>query len=79
MRRKDGKFDRRTNEYKEAVARMAKARKAMKASRTAASTGRRSDGHLDQRTAKGKAMAAKMAELRAQRGKKKGFFAWLFS
>jgi hypothetical protein len=93
MRRKDGKIDRRSKEYQEAVARMAKARGEMKKQRKAAaspkpaaapkaaaatSEGRRADGRLDQRTAEGKAMAEKMAEMRAKRGKKKGFFNWLF-
>lgn len=85
--RKDGKMDRRTSEYQEAVARMAKARKAMgKARKTeaakpaAASQGRRADGRLDQRTVEGREMAAKMAAMRAARGKGKsaGFFSWLF-
>ena len=86
--RKDGKMDRRTSEYKEAAARMAKARKAMTKTRAAASapteaqpaTGRRADGRLDQRTAEGREMAAKMAAMRAARGKgkSKGFFSWLF-
>lgn len=81
MRRKDGKMDRRSNEYKDAVSRLAKARRAMKASkkRTPSSAGRRSDGRMDQRTRQGKEMAAKMAALRASRGKSKSFFAWLFS
>ena len=89
--RKDGKMDRRTSEYKEAVARMAKARKAMGESRGGAGTaagaspkptaaGRRADGRLDQRTVEGREMAAKMAAMRAARskGKSKGFFTWLF-
>jgi hypothetical protein len=85
--RKDGKMDRRTTEYQEAVARMAKARKAMSKTRDAgsaksstAAAGRRADGRLDQRTAEGKAMATKMAAMRAARGKGKsgGFFSWLF-
>jgi hypothetical protein len=78
MKRKDGKLDRRSTEYKEAVARMATARKALKSERSATTENRRADGQLDQRTTEGKAMAAKMAELRARRGKSKGFFAWLF-
>lgn len=84
MRRSDGKMDRRSTEYKDAVARLAKARRAMKAKRSArraprrASSGpRRSDGGLDQRTKAGRAMASKMAALRAMRGRKKSFFAWL--
>ena len=82
-RRKDGKMDRRTSEYQEAVARMAKARRAMGKSRTsppkAKGDQRRSDGRLDQRTAEGRAMAAKMAAMRAQRGKSGGgFFSWIF-
>lgn len=79
-------MDRRTAEYKEAVARMAKARKAMGKARTAPaastapSTGRRADGRLDQRTIQGREMAEKMAAMRAARGKgkSKGFFTWLF-
>lgn len=83
-RRKDGKMDRRTTEYQEAVARMAKARRAMgKVRRTPpkakAGGARRADGRLDQRTAEGRAMAAKMAAMRAQRGKSGGgFFSWMF-
>ena len=82
-RRKDGKMDRRTTEYQDAVARMAKARRAMgKVRRTppkASGGARRSDGRLDQRTAEGRAMAAKMAAMRAQRGKSGGgFFSWMF-
>lgn len=83
-------MDRRTAEYQEAVDRMAKARRAMGASRKGVSkpapkataaqdgAGRRADGRLDQRTAEGKAMAERMAAMRAKRGKGKGFFAWLF-
>lgn len=89
-RRKDGKLDRRTAEYQEAVDRMAKARRALGTSRKGAAkpaakaaaaeggAGRRADGRLDQRTAEGKAMAERMAAMRAKRGKGKGFFAWLF-
>jgi hypothetical protein len=81
-RRKDGKMDRRTAEYQDAVARMAKARRAMGKSRAPSKSSggqRRSDGRLDQRTAEGRAMAAKMAAMRAQRGKSSGgFFTWLF-
>ena len=82
--RKDGKMDRRTTEYQQAVARMAKARKAMGKARnspeSAAAPGRRADGRLDQRTVEGREMAAKMAAMRAARGKGKssGFFSWLF-
>lgn len=86
--RKDGKMDRRTSEYKEAAARMAKARKAMSKARTTpaaparepADAGRRVDGRLDQRTVEGREMAAKMAAMRAARGKGKstGFFSWIF-
>lgn len=86
-KRADGKLDRRTGAYKEAVARMAKARRALKASRAkpARSTpspapsadSRRSDGRLDQRTREGREMAAKMAAMRAKRGKRKSFFTWL--
>ena len=76
-RRQDGKIDRRTLEYRDAVARMAHARRA--AGKTRNVTGaRRRDGAIDQRTSAGRAMAAKMAALRAQRGKSKGFFSWLF-
>jgi hypothetical protein len=91
MRRKDGKVDRRSTEYKEAVARMAKARKALKKQRAVAAkpakaaaspksgARRRADGRLDQRTAEGREMAERMAAMRAQRGvkKKKSFFSWL--
>jgi hypothetical protein len=88
-RRADGKMDRRTTEYKEAAARMKKARAAAArqrgqgtakpaASKQAPATGRRSDGRLDQRTKEGKEMADRMAAMRAKRGKGKGFFSWLF-
>lgn len=85
-RRKDGKLDRRTAEYHEAVDRMAKARRALAASRKASGRAaasakakaanpgaavRRADGRLDQRTAEGRAMAERMAAMRAKRGKGK--------
>lgn len=70
MRRADGKIDRRSTEYQEAVVRMAKARRAMRSSRKPArarpsSGSRRADGKMDQRTAKGKAVADRMAAMRA--------------
>ena len=75
-------MDRRTSEYQDAVARMAKARRAMGKSRAPSKSSggkRRSDGRLDQRTAEGRAMASKMATMRAQRGKSGGgFFSWIF-
>lgn len=78
-RRADGKMDRRTSEYKEAAARMKKARAAAARQRTKPAksvAGRRADGRLDQRTKQGKEMADRMAALRSKRGK--GFFNWLF-
>ena len=84
-RRKDGKMDRRTAEYRDAAARMAAARAALKKERSAskpaenkAASGRRADGQVDQRTREGRAMAARMEAVRAKRGGRKGFFAWLF-
>jgi hypothetical protein len=90
-RRNDGKMDKRTTEYKEAAARMKKARaaaatqrgmapKAVAKSAAKRSGPRRADGQLDQRTAEGREMAARMAALRAKRGKGKvkGFFNWIF-
>jgi hypothetical protein len=89
MRRADGKMDKRSTAYKEAVARMKKARRAKgksavstaaprKKAASASSSARRADGRLDQRTAEGRAAAARMANARAARGKKKGFFTWVF-
>ena len=74
-KRKDGKLDRRTTEYREAAERMAAARKALSGSRKGS---RRIDGHLDKRTTEGRAAAESMAKVRAQRGKSGGFFSWLF-
>lgn len=67
----DGKVDKRTKEYKEMVARMAKARKA--AAKKAAkpvvkkTTGvkKTQSGTVDKRTKEGKEIAARMAKARA--------------
>jgi hypothetical protein len=88
-RRNDGKMDKRTTEYKDAAARMKKARAAAgkqrsaspkSAARAKASGPRRADGKLDQRTSEGRAMAERMAAIRTKRGKgtAKGFFTWIF-
>jgi len=79
-RRKDGKMDRRTTEYREAAERMAAARAAMTKERAGSKPAgtRRADGRLDQRTREGRDVAARMEAMRAKRGRGKGFFAWLF-
>ena len=78
-------MDKRTTEYKDAAARMKKARAAAGKQRSAsakakASGSRRADGKMDQRTAEGRAMAERMAAIRTKRGKGtvKGFFTWIF-
>lgn len=78
-RRKDGKMDRRTTEYKEAADRMAAARAALTKERGGKpASARRGDGRMDQRTREGREVAARMEAMRAKRGKGKGFFSWLF-
>ena len=74
-KRKDGKLDRRTSEYREAAERMAAARKALSGNRKGT---RRLDGRLDKRTSEGRTAAERMAKVRALRGKSGGFFSWLF-
>lgn len=48
-------------------------------SRRGARVKRRKDGRVDQRTREGRKIAARMAKARAARGRRVGFFAWLFS
>lgn len=66
----DGKVDKRTKEYKEMVARMAKARKAA-AKKTAKPVVKKTtvkktqSGTVDKRTKEGKEIAARMAKARA--------------
>ena len=84
---KDGKVDKRTKEYKEMCANLAKARaKQKKASITTtvkkksstSSLKRTADGTVDKRTKEGKAIAERMAKARAAQGSLKNRLKRLF-
>lgn len=86
---KDGKVDKRTKEYKEMCANLAKARRAAaKASgkttkttvaKKASAVQKTKDGKVDKRTKEGKAIAERMAKARAAQGSLKNRLKRLFS
>lgn len=83
---KDGKVDKRTKEYKEMCANLAKARRAAAKSsgakttlaKKSSSVQRTKDGSVDKRTKEGKAIAERMAKARAAQGSLKNRLKRLF-